>query len=196
MRISSTLATVIVAVTLAACSGVEIKPAATDSFAAGQYHYYKWRSEPLENTIGSSDPIYVIDPIMRRETDTALQRQGYVLDAERAQFSVDYLYALGLAEGAKSEQASNISPIPSVTPNRQVNQAVVDNANALGGLKETSNIVIQFNDTGTREEVWRVVITKIVENVNRVDNDKLADTLSKAVAKALKELPGAGKTQS
>lgn len=196
MRISSILATVILSITLAACSGVEIKPTAIDEFAAGRYQYYKWRSEPLENTIGSSDPIYVIDPIMRREINTALQRQGYILDPERARFSVDYLYALGLAEGARSGEATNISPIPSVTPNRQVNQAVVDNANALGGLKETSNIVIQFNDTGTREEVWRVVITKIVENVNSVDTDKLADTLSKAVAKALKELPGAGSTQS
>ena len=196
MHISSILATVILSITLAACSGVEIRPTAIDDFAAGQYRYYKWRSEPLENTIESSDPIYVIDPIMRREINTALQRQGYTLDPERAQFSVDYLYALGLTEGAKSEEATNISPIPSVTPNRQVNQAVVDNANALGGLKETSNIVIQFNDTGTREEVWRVVITKIVENVNSVDTARLADTLSKAVDKALKELPGAGSTQA
>lgn len=195
MRITNILASAILSLALAACSGVEIKPSETDTFAAGQYRYYTWRSEALENTIKSSDPIYVIDPVVRRELNSALQRKGYVLDAERAQFSVDYLYAVGLREGAKSEEASNISPIPSVTPNRQVNQAVVDNANALGGPQETSNIALQFNDTDTREEVWRVVITKIIENVNSTDTTLVTDVLSKAVNKALKELPEAGASQ-
>jgi hypothetical protein len=191
MRIIYTLALALLSLALTACSGVEIRPSETDTFAAGNYRYYKWRSEPLQNTIKSSDPIYIMDPIMRREVDSTLRSKGYILDRERAQFSVDYLYAVGLREGAKAEQASNISPIPSVTPNRQVDQAVVDNANALGGLKETSNIAVQFNDTGTREEVWRVIITKIMDNVNTVDSTKAADVLSKAVDKALRELPDA-----
>lgn len=191
MRIIYTLALALLSLALTACSGVEIRPGETDTFAAGNYRYYKWRSEPLQNTINSSDPIYIMDPIMRREVDSTLRSKGYILDPERAQFSVDYLYAVGLREGAKAEQASNISPIPSVTPNRQVDQAVVDNANALGGLKETSNIAVQFNDTGTREEVWRVIITKIMDNVNTVDSTKAADVLSQAVDKALRELPDA-----
>ncbi len=191
MRIIYTLALALLSLALTACSGVEIRPSETDTFAAGNYRYYKWRSEPLQNTINSSDPIYIMDPIMRREIDSTLRSKGYILDPERAQFSVDYLYAVGLREGAKAEQASNISPIPSVTPNRQVDQAVVDNANALGGLKETSNIAVQFNDTATREEVWRVIITKIMDNVNTVDGTKAADVLSKAVDKALRELPDA-----
>lgn len=191
MRFNHTLAISLLSLVLAACSGIEIRPSETDTFAAGNYRYYKWRSEPLENTINSSDPIYVMDPIMRREVDAALRGKGYILDPERAQFSVDYLYAVSLREGAKAEQASNISPIPSVTPNRQVDQAVVDNANALGGVKETSNLALQFNDTGTREEVWRVVISKIMDNVNSVDTSKLAGVLSKAVDQALKDLPKA-----
>ena len=191
MRIIYTLALALLSLALTACSGVEIRPSETDTFAAGNYRYYKWRSEPLQNTINSADPIYIMDPIMRREIDSTLRSKGYILDPERAQFSVDYLYAVGLREGAKAEQASNISPIPSVTPNRQVDQAVVDNANALGGLKETSNIAVQFNDTATREEVWRVIITKIMDNVNTVDGTKAADVLSKAVDKALRELPDA-----
>ena len=191
MRIIYTLALALLSLALTACSGVEIRPSETDTFAAGNYRYYKWRSEPLQNTINSSDPIYIMDPIMRREVDSTLRSKGYILDRERAQFSVDYLYAVGLREGAKAEQASNISPIPSVTPNRQVDQAVVDNANALGGVKETSNLALQFNDTGTKEEVWRVVITKIMDNVNSVDTSKLAGVLSKAVDQALKDLPKA-----
>lgn len=191
MRTTHILASTFLCLAMAACSGIETQPAPTDAFAAGHYRYYKWRSEPLTNTISSSDPIYVMDPIMRREIDSALQSKGFVLDAQRAQFSVDYLYATGLLQGAKSGEASNISSYPTVLPNRQVNQAIVDNANALGGVKETSNIAIQFNDAQSKGEVWRVVITKIVENVNNVDTSKVAGVLSKAVDKALRELPDA-----
>ena len=65
----------------------------------------------------------------------------------------------------------------------------MDNAYALGGVKETSNIALQFNDEGRREEVWHVVITKIVENANRIDRDALNRDLKKAVAQALRPLP-------
>jgi len=191
MRITSILATVMLSLALAACSGIETRPSDPATFIEGKYRYYKWRSEPLQNTINSTDPIYVLDPIMRREIDSTLKSKGYVLDPTKARFSVDYLYATGLREGAKSGEASNISPIPSVTPNRQVNQAIVDNANALAGLQETSNLAIQLNDTGTQEEVWRVIITKVIENVNQVDTSGLADVLSKAVDQALRELPDA-----
>lgn len=198
MRITTILATILLGLFLAACSGVDIQPSPVDDFAAGDYRYYKWRSEPLPRNTASNDPYYAIDPIMRREVDAGLRTRGYILDNERAQFSVDYLYAMGIREGAQSEQASNISPVPSVTPNRQVDQASVDNAIALGGVKETNNILLQFNDVKSNEAVWQVTMTKIVENTNRVDTSRLNDNLTKSVERALKPLPpasGAGKPQ-
>jgi len=191
MRITNILAGGLMCLALAACSDIEIQPAAIDQFAAGHYQYYKWRSQPLQNTARSSDPVYIMDPIMRREVDSGLRSKGYVLDEERAQFSVDYLYATGMRMGEKSQQASNLTPYPSVTPNRQVDQASVDNAIALGGVKETSNIALQFNDVTTNEEVWRVVMTKIVENVNNIDTARLGDNLNKSVKEALSTLPPA-----
>lgn len=191
MRITRLPATLLLAITLAACSGVEIEPSETGTFAAGNYRYYKWRSEPLVNTSNSNDPIYLVDPVMRREVNAALRRKGYIEDPSRARFSVDYLYATALREGATSEQASNITPYPSVTPNRQVNQAIVDNAQALGGPQETSNIAVQFNDTQSNAQVWRVVITKVVENVNSVDTARLSEAVNKALEKAMRELPEA-----
>ena len=128
---------------------------------------------------------------MRREVDAGLQARGYILDTARAQFSVDYLYAIGMREGAQSEQASNISPVPSVTPNRRVDQASVDNAIALGGVKETSNILLQFNDMDSNAQVWQVLMTKIVENANRVDTSRLDENLTKSLERALKTLPQA-----
>jgi hypothetical protein len=189
MRITRRVAVILLALAMAACSGIETHPDEVDTFAAGDYRYYKWRSEPLQNTGNSADPVYLIDPILRREVDAALQDKGYRLDAARAQFSVDYLYATGLRLGETSQEATNLTPYPTALPNRQVDQATVDNAYALGGVKETSNIALQFNDVERREAVWHVVITKIVENANRVDRDALNRDLKKAVSQALRPLP-------
>ena len=189
MRITRTVAVVLLALTMAACSGIETHPGDVDAFAAGDYRYYKWRSEPLQNTGSSGDPIYLIDPVLRREVDAVLRDKGYRLDADPAQFSVDYRYAAGRRLGETGQDATNLTPYPTALPNRQVDQATVDNAYALGGVKETNNIALQFNDVGRREEVWHVVITKIVENANRIDRDALDRDLKKAVAQALRPLP-------
>ena len=191
MRSSLSLVFFILTLALAACSGIEIQPTETDTFAAGHYKYYTWRSEPLVNTTNSRDTMYIMDPILRRDVDRELEKKGYVLDPERAQFSVDYIYAQGLRMGERSELATNITTYPSVNPNRQQNQAVVDNAYALGGIKETNNIALQFNDMESKQEVWQVIITKIVENVNKVDVAEMKESLREGVRRALEPLPAA-----
>jgi hypothetical protein len=185
------LTTLILTLSVGACSGIETRPAPITEFAAGDYKYYKWRSEPLPNTADSQDPMYIMDPILRKELNTDLAKKGYVLDDARAQFTVDYVYAAGLRMGERSAEASNLTPYPSVNPNRQINQAVVDNAYALGGVKETSNIALQFNDASTRKEVWHVIITKIVEDVNKVNLKEMKSSLRKGVREALSTLPPA-----
>ena len=190
MRLRTILAAL--ALTLVtACSGIETRPAPIEAFAAGNYTYYRWRSEPMPITSSPEDSMYIIDPILRSAVDADLSKKGYILDPERAQFSVDYIYASGLRMGERSGEAYNITPYPSVNPNRQINQAVVDNAYALGGVKETSNIALQFNDITTRKEVWHVIITKIVENVNEVDKAEIRKGVQKGVQAALKTLPDA-----
>ena len=83
------------------------------------------------------------------------------------------LQATGLRMGVDSQDASGgIDPIPSARPNRQINQAMVDNANALSGVQETNNIALQFNSVETQQEIWRVLITKIVENTNTAEYRK------------------------
>ncbi|MEM1156400.1 MAG: DUF4136 domain-containing protein [Pseudomonadota bacterium] len=191
MRFVRTLATFLFALILAACSGIETRPAPIEQFAAGNYKYYKWRSEPLPNPDNLQDPMHVIDPIVRAQLDKDLAKKGYVLDPARAQFSVDYLYAQGLRLGERSAEASNLTPYPSVNPNRQINQAVVDNAYALGGVRETNNIALQFNDTTTKKEVWHVIITKIVENVNEVDVSEMRSSLKTGIREALSTVPPA-----
>ena len=191
MRNSLILALTILSLALVACSGVDIQQSSIDKFSAGNYHYYKWRTEPLPSGTRSSDPVYTLDPVIRREVDADLQRKGYVLDSSRAQFTVDYLYVTGMQQGERSQLASNIKPYPSVTPNRQVSQAAVDNAIALGGVKETNNIILQFNDLSTNQEVWQATLTKVVEDTNNIDASRLDQDLHDFLARALKPLPPA-----
>jgi hypothetical protein len=191
MRITNLLAYGILSLTVLGCSGVEIQPADTNRFIAGNYLYYQWRTEALPSDVRSSDPAYAIDPVMRRDVNADLQSKGYVLNPERAQFTVGYILMNGMVQGATSDLASNISPYPRVTPNRQIDQASVDNAIALGGVKETNNIILQFNDKTSNQEVWHVTLTKIVEDANSVDTSRINDNLTQYLKRALKSLPQA-----
>jgi len=188
----TSLLPVSLAILLAACSGVEIEPGPVDAFAAADYRYYKWRTDPLPRNTRTTDPVYRLDPLMRKHVDNNLRAKGYILDPERAQFSVDYLYAPGLRDGASPEQASNISHLPRVTPNRQVDGASVDNAIALGGVKETANIRLQFNDLASRSALWEARMTKIVEDANRADRGTLDSNLKEHINRAMRDLPAAG----
>ena len=190
MRIITVL---LLSLALAACSNIETRPGDTAAFAASDYQYYRWRTEPLTNSRQSSDLLYLMDPIVRREVNAELKKLGYVLDKEKAQFSVDYLQAMGLRDGVKSQDASGgIDPIPSARPNRQINQAMVDNANALAGVQTTNNIAIQFNDVVSQEEVWNVVITKIVNDTNNIDVKDMENNINRAISQAFRSLPEVG----
>ena len=136
-------------------------------------------------------PMYAIDPVMRREVDAHLQSKGYVLDPQRAQFTVHYLYVTGMVQGERSALASNITPYPRIMPTRRVDQASVDNAIALGGVKETNNLIVQFNDRVTNQEVWQVTLTEIVENANSSDTSRLDDNLKRSLQRALQPIPQA-----
>lgn len=192
MRSLTTLATLLLSLTLAACSSIETRPTDTAKFAAANYKYFKWRSEPLANPSGSTDTFYVIDPMLRREVNAALAEKGYVLNPDRAQFSVDYLQAVGMRQGVAGRDADGgIDPIPSARPHRQLDQAMVDNAHALAGVQSTSNVAIQFNDVESQLEVWSVVITKIIEDQNESNPEKIQRNLEKGISAGLKSLPDA-----
>lgn len=191
MRITTFLAYTTLSLVLMGCSGIDIDPSNTDQFKAGNYRYYKWRTEPLPSQTRSSDPVYIVDPVVRREVDAGLQGKGYLLDPQRAQFTVDYVFATGMVQGERSDLASNISPYPSATPNRQANPAIVDNAIALSGVKETNNLVVQFNDKKSNREVWQVTLSKIVEDINNADKARVDNILKEYLKSALQSLPQA-----
>ena len=176
---------------LTACSGVETHPDEVDAFTAGNYKYYSWRSVPMTNVSNSMDTMYRLDPLLRSAINKTLQAKGYRLNEERAQFTVDYMFAEGVRDGVMGEAASNLSTHPGVVPDRTLDQASIDNAYALGGLKETRNIGVQFNDVKTNKAVWRVLVTKLVDDANTTDTSNLKNAINSAISKGMRVLPNA-----
>ena len=76
MRFSAAAATLLMTLVMAACSTIETRPGDTAAFAAGNFTYYKWRSQPLSNPTGSTDALYLMDPLIRRELDAGIGSCG------------------------------------------------------------------------------------------------------------------------
>jgi len=173
---------------LAACSGIEIIPDDTSAFAATGHTRYAWRSEPLSQDGYSKSKVYQADPIIRAAVDKRLAELGYRrTSAEDAQFLVDYVAAAGFNDGQLARNASNVTPVPTAMINRQVNQAEVDNAYALSGVKEMGNIALVFLNSATRDVLWKVTVSSVTKDANRVDEK----AISKAMRQSLSSLPAA-----
>ena len=134
------------------------------------------------------DPLFVLDRHVRRAVDRELAAKGYVLDPARPDFKVDFMIGPGVREGVPSEWADNLSTRPSAL-NRLPDGATVDNAHALAGAVDTERLAILLLNRDGSDLLWHVVITKIVENANVVDNDALRKNVDKAVHQGLRSLP-------
>ena len=183
------LAGVFLAVFLSACSGVEVQVTDTGKFAAGNFHTYSWRSEAFTNSFYSKDPVYLIDPVLRKLVDRELRERGYKLVARGGDFTIDYTYAPGIRMGVASDAADVLSPRAGVRPNTRISQAERDNAIALAGVKVTRNIALLINSGETGLEIWRAVITKFVANVNEPDSQRMEKALRSGLVTAFKDLP-------
>lgn len=173
-------------VALSACSGIETIPDDTSAFEATRYSRYAWRSEPLSSASYSKDRLYAADAAVRESFDQRMKELGYELVAkDQAQFLVEYLAAAGINDGRLSSTVSNVRAYPSTTINRQADGATVDNAYALGGVKETGNVLIVFADAENANLLWQVSISTVVQDTNRVDSD----AVGRAIRQGLSTLP-------
>jgi hypothetical protein len=173
---------------LAACSGVETVPDDTARFEATGYTRFAWRSDPLRQDIYARDRLYQADPIIREAIAARLVELGYrEVARDEAEFLVEYLAAGSVNAGRVATTASNVTPYPSATINRQVDGASVDNAYALGGVKEMGNLLVVFVDPADAAVLWRVRISKVMEDANRVNENAVV----RAVREGFATLPTA-----
>lgn len=183
------LPTLLTVLLLAACSGVETIPDDTATFSATQYTRYAWRSEPMSQQEYSKDKMQQADPIVRATVEKRLAELGYQQVAKKqAEFLVEYVAGPGFNAGILAGSATNVNPNPTAAIiNRQPDGASVDNAYALAGLRETGNIVLVFVDRASTDLLWRVQISALIEDANRVDEGSVRS----AILKGLSTLPPA-----
>jgi len=166
---------------------VEVIPDDTAAFAATKYTRYAWRSEPPSKSGYGTDKLPQTSPAIRASFEEKMAGLGYRKVAKSdAQFLVEYLATAGYNDGLVARQSSNSVLYPS-SVNRQIDGASVDNAYALGGVVETGNLVLIFIDAATSDVLWRVRVSTVVEDTNRVDEDAVRN----AVRRGLSSLPSA-----
>lgn len=182
-----TLLTASVVVILSACSGVDVLPDATETFAATHYTRYAWRSEPPSQTSFSKDKLQKKSPSIRAGFEERMSELGYQrVDRADAEFLVEYLAGVGYNEGQLAHGGSNTVLYPS-SVNRQIDGASADNAYALSGPVETGQIMLVFVDAKATDILWRLRISFVVQDTNRVDENQVR----RAVRQGLSALPAA-----
>lgn len=167
---------------LAACSGVDITPAATETFAATNYTRYAWRSEPFSQTGYSKDMLAIKSPSIRAGVEERMAQLGYRrVDRADAEFLVEYFAAPGSNDGQLSHGGSN-DMLYGSSVNRQIDGASATNALALSRPVETGDMQLVFFDAVTNEVLWRVQISIVVEDANRIDHDEVRNAVRKGVS--------------
>jgi len=167
---------------LPGCSGVDVTPAATETFAGTGYTRYAWRSEPPSQTTFSKDMLARKSPSIRAGVEKEMAKLGYRrVDRDDADFLIEYIAAPGFNEGQLSHGGSN-NMLYGSSVNRQIDGASADNAVALSGPVETAEMELVFLDADSVEVLWRVQISMVVEDANRIDHDAVRGAVRKAIA--------------
>ena len=180
---------------LVGCASVQVDTMDTAAFKNGNYKTYSWMGAPIDNSAGSTDPLYVLDPALRSAVDAKLASKGYRYVDSGGDFVIDYQFKDTLVAGSLNStaaEADNRYPAPTnqAVINRRPDQALVDNAYALSGPKELNSILIRFSDGESLTMVWAAGVSKVVDKLY-FDADDLQKTINVAVDRALGRLPSA-----
>lgn len=169
-------------VALGACSGVDITPAATDTFAATGYTRYAWRSEPPSQAGYGRDMLAQKSGSIRAGVEEAMADLGYRrVDRSDAEFLVEYLAAPGFNDGEMPYGGSN-DLLYGSSVNRDIDGASATNARVLSGPVETGDIQLMLFDVETADVLWDVQISIVVEDANRIDLDAVRNAVRKGVS--------------
>lgn len=170
---------------LLGCSGVAVTPESTVAFENTGYVRYAWRSDPPSQSDYTKDLTTRKSASIRRGVDARMAELGYQLaDRSNAEFLVEYFAATGFKDGQLPYGGSNEGLYGS-SVNRDIDGASADNAQELSGPLQTSDIQLLFLDAESLGVIWRVQISMVVENANRIDEEQV----QRAVFEGLSALP-------
>ena len=164
------------------CSGVDVVSEPVTSFEARNYSRYAWRSAPPRDSATSRDLSVKKSSAIRQGVVDRLGELGYQLvDKSSAEFLIEYVAAAGFNEGQLIHGASNDSLYGS-SVNREIDGASEDNAQQLSGDVQTSDIRIVFIDAASSDVLWRVAISMVVEDANRIDERGVKQAVREGLA--------------
>lgn len=167
---------------LSGCSGVDVIADATATFEATHYTRYDWRSEPPGQASFGKDMLPQKSPLIRASFEEKMSELGYErVDRDEAQFLVEYIASAGYNDGELLRGGSNETLYPS-SVNRQIDGASADNARALSGMVETGDIMLVFVDAKTAAILWRVQMSMVVEDANRIEESEVRKALRQGLA--------------
>lgn len=180
---------------LTSCSSLQVDTTDSTAFKQGNYRTYSWLGAAIENTAGSTDPLYTLDPTLRAAVDSKLAAKGYERVESGGDFIIDYQFKDALVSGSLNSTASiadNRYPAPTndAIINRRADQALVDNAYALSGPKEVNSILLRFSDGDSLTMVWAAGMSKVVDKLY-FDAKEMEKTINTSVSRALARLPAA-----
>lgn len=176
-----------IAIFLSGCGSFHVTPESTKRFENTEYVRYAWRSDPPSQSSFTKDLTTRKSGFIRRGVEESMTELGYELvDKSEAEFFIEYFAASGFNEGQLAYGGSNEGLYGS-SVNRQIDGASADNAQLLSDSLLTSGIQLLFIDASSNDVLWRVEITMVVEDANRIDEDQVKE----AVRQGLLSLPDA-----
>ncbi|MFK8041756.1 DUF4136 domain-containing protein [Congregibacter sp.] len=182
MRFAFLPALVLALLGISACSGTQIIPSETDTFSATGYTHYAWRSAPPKYTPNSKDMLAQKSPSIRAGVEAEMFELGYRrVNKAEAEFLIEYVAAPGLNDGQLLRGGSNDTLYGS-SVNRQIDGASEDNAYALSGPVKTGEMKLLFIDAQSSDILWRVDMSIVVEDANRIDHEEVRKTVRQGIA--------------
>lgn len=181
----------VLVVLLGGCSSAQVDRADPDTFAAKGYRTYNWNYAQIEPLPSDTSAYATLAPIFREEMNRALANLGYREVAQGGQFVVSVQFKRSLADGVVSIEKDPNPVVPRVVLNRDPDQASLDNAQALAGVRELNSVLIQFDDASDGGLLWAAAVSRVQEtaNVNELDPDQVRRNARQTLRRAMGQLP-------
>ncbi len=181
----------VLVVALGGCSTAQVDRGDPSAFAAKGYRTYNWNYAQVEPLPSDTSAYTTMAPIFREEMNRALANLGYREVEQGGQFVVSLQFKRSLADGVVSIEKDPNPVVPRVVLNRDPDQASLDNAQALAGVRQLNNVLIQFDDASDGGLLWAAAVSRVQEtaNINELDPEQVRRNARQTLRRVMSQLP-------
>lgn len=178
----------------AGCASTRVDTWQSDDFTRAQqsWRFYTWGAPALVDGETYSAEIRLLDSTIRDHAERRLASLGYIEDASRAQFELDYRIGedsfVSLPGPLSSRDAQERA---FAGPNAEYEVSSEFYTHRTLAYHEVSRLKLTFYDVSSRRIVWQATASKLVDNPQASD-DKVRQMVGHGTDKILKQFPPAG----